>query len=151
MRTFLRLQNRRCKPDKERHVLKPAQAVKMIEALDLRKRVIASLATWEEMRPREVLALQVGDCVPQAVWVQRRVYKGDIDLPKPSGQSGRWLSATAPSRCSINGRISSRIVRRMHGYFLPKPEPPRSDATMSGGGTCTRSSKRSVCNGQHFW
>ncbi len=64
----------------------------MIEALDLRERVIASLATWEGMRPGEVLALQAGDCGSEAVWIRTPVYKGDIDLPEneavnPAGRS----------------------------------------------------------------
>ena len=50
---------KKCRPDRERHVLKPAQAIAMIKALELREKVIASLATWEGMRPGEVLALQV--------------------------------------------------------------------------------------------
>ena len=61
----------------------------MIGALDLRERVIARLATWEGMRPGEILALQVGDLDENSVWVRRRVYKGDIDEPKTKRSTRR--------------------------------------------------------------
>ena len=42
----------------------------------------ARLATWEGMRPGEILALQVGDVDGSSVWVRRRLYRGLIDTPK---------------------------------------------------------------------
>jgi integrase len=65
-----------------KEVLTPEQAAMMIGALELRERVIVRLATWEGMRPGEILALQLGDIDTDSVWVRRRVYKGDIDDPK---------------------------------------------------------------------
>ncbi len=42
---------------RRRDVLTPEQAAQMIGALDLREKVIARLASWEGMRPGEILAL----------------------------------------------------------------------------------------------
>jgi integrase len=74
---------------RSREVLTPEQAAKMIGALELREKVIARLATWEGMRPGEILALQLGDIDADSVWVRRRVYKGDIDEPKTKRSSRR--------------------------------------------------------------
>ncbi len=65
-----------------RHVLTQEQAVMMIGALELREQVIARLATWEGMRPGEILALQFGDMDQDSVWVRRRLYRGNLDEPK---------------------------------------------------------------------
>ena len=61
----------------------------MIGALELREKVIVRLASWEGMRPGEILALQMGDLDDDAVWVRRRVYKGDIDEPKTKRSTRR--------------------------------------------------------------
>src|SRR4030095_16329699 len=70
---------KQCRSGRERFVLTPQEAFKMIEVLDLREKLIARLATWEGMRPGEILALQVGDVGAESVSVRRRVYKGNID------------------------------------------------------------------------
>ena len=71
-----------CLPDRERLVLTSDQASTMIEALDLREKLLARLATWEGMRPGEILALQIGDVATESVWVRRRLYRFEIDTPK---------------------------------------------------------------------
>jgi integrase len=53
------------------------------------RKVIVRLATWEGMRPGEILALQMGDLDDDSVWVRRRVYKGDIDEPKTKRSTRR--------------------------------------------------------------
>ena len=73
---------RHCQPSRPRNVLTIEEATKMIGALDLREKLIARLATWEGMRPGEILALQVGDVDGSSVWVRRRLYRGLIDTPK---------------------------------------------------------------------
>ena len=47
----------------------------MIEVLDLREKLIARLATWEGMRPGEILALQVGDVGAESVSVRRSIVR----------------------------------------------------------------------------
>jgi integrase len=78
---------------RSREVLTPEQADIMIGALELREKVVVRLATWEGMRPGEILALQMGDLDDDSVWVRRRVYKGDIDEPK-SRRSTRRVALT---------------------------------------------------------
>jgi integrase len=73
---------RNCRPGKEKLVLTPEQCIEMIGALELREKVIARLATWEGMRPGEILALKVGDLDGESLWVRRRLYIGNIDDPK---------------------------------------------------------------------
>ena len=74
---------------RSREVLTPEQAAILIGALELREKVIVRLATWEGMRPGEILALQLGDLDDDSVWVRRRVYKGDIDEPKTKRSTRR--------------------------------------------------------------
>lgn len=71
-----------CKASREKRVLSPEQMAQMGEVLGLRERLVSRLATWEGMRPGEVLALQVGDVELDCVWVRRRLYRGNIDTPK---------------------------------------------------------------------
>lgn len=73
---------RNCVACKQKLVLTPDQSADMIAALDPREKVIVRLATWEGMRPGEILALQVGDLESDSLWVRRRLYKGDLDVPK---------------------------------------------------------------------
>ncbi len=84
---------RQYREGRAREVLTPEQAAIMIGALDLRERVIARLATWEGMRPGEILALQLGDLDDDSVWVRRRVYRGDVDDPKTK-RSNRRVALT---------------------------------------------------------
>jgi integrase len=84
---------RQHKEGRARDVLTPEQAAIMIGALNFREQVIARLATWEGMRPGEILALQLGDLDDDSVWVRRRVYRGDIDDPKTK-RSNRRVALT---------------------------------------------------------
>jgi len=67
---------------RSRRVLTSEEAVAMIGALDLRERVIARLATWEGMRPGEILALRWKSVAGEMIRVEERVYKRVLDTPK---------------------------------------------------------------------
>jgi integrase len=73
---------RKTKPGRQRKLLTPEDSGKIVEVLEFREQLIARLATWEGMRPGEILALQLGDVEEDCVWVRRRLYKGDLDVPK---------------------------------------------------------------------
>ena len=73
---------RQTKSGQERKGLSPEQLLTMRGVFDLRERVIACPAKWEGMRPSEVLALQFGVVEADCVWVRRRVYRGELDVPK---------------------------------------------------------------------
>ncbi|HEX4231711.1 MAG TPA: tyrosine-type recombinase/integrase [Bryobacteraceae bacterium] len=84
---------RNCRPGRERHVLTPFQAGTLVDCLDLREKLVARLATWEGMRPGEILSLQVSDLDGDSLWVKRRLYKGDLDDPK-NRRSARQVALT---------------------------------------------------------
>lgn len=69
---------RNCRPGRDRHVLTSVQAAALIDCLDLREQVAVRLATWEGMRPGEILGLQLSDLDGDSLWVKRRLYKGDL-------------------------------------------------------------------------
>ncbi len=73
---------RQTKPCREKKVLTPSESSAMVQVLNLREQIIARLATWEGMRPGEILALKVSDVEDDCVWVRRRVYKGKLGDPK---------------------------------------------------------------------
>jgi integrase len=75
---------RHCAPSRERRLLTPDDLDRMIQVLGDREHVIVRLATWEGMRPGEILGLQVSDLDlnRDCLWVRRRVYKSNIDSPK---------------------------------------------------------------------
>lgn len=102
---------RNCKSGQTRNVLTAEQARKMTETLDLREKIIVRLATWEGMRPGEILALQFGDIEEDSLWVKRRLYRGNIDSPKTRRSYrqvalteatvkllGLWMEATGTGR-----------------------------------------------------
>jgi len=113
---------RNCRAGRERLVLSPDQAVAMIAALDTRERVIARLATWEGMRPGEILALQLGDLDGDSLWVRRRLYKGDLDVPKTRRSSRQAALTTAWLFPSENG-LPLRRDNLWRRYMLPKLRP----------------------------
>jgi integrase len=83
-----------CRCGREKLVLTPEEITKVMEPLELRERLIVRLATFEGMRPGEILGLQVGDVDGNSVWVRRRLYKGNIDLPK-TRRSARQVALSA--------------------------------------------------------
>jgi len=73
---------RNCKKGIVKRILTPEQMNKLMSVLDTRERLIVQFATYEGMRPGEILGLQMGDVDGDSVWVRRRLHKGNIDLPK---------------------------------------------------------------------
>ena len=72
----------KCKVGRDRLSLDGAQVTKLLNALDLRERLICRLAIFEGMRPGEILALQWQDFGEEHFKVRRRVYRGKLDSPK---------------------------------------------------------------------
>ena len=82
-----------CKAGRTKRVLTPEDLDAMTKALDFREQIILRLATFEGMRPGEILGLQRGDVdfAEECLWVRRRVYKTDVDSPK-SDRSTRQVA-----------------------------------------------------------
>ncbi len=97
----LALHTPRCKPGRERQVMTALDVRRALEVLPLRERVIFRLGVFEGMRPGEILGLQVQDVRSQSVVVQRRVYRGNIDIPKTK-RSSREVGLTAGTRLLLS-------------------------------------------------
>jgi integrase len=92
---------RNCKPGRERRVMTPVQAAALVGCFNLREQVVARLATWEGMRPGEILALQPSDLDNDSLWVKRRLYKGDLDNPK-NDRSARQVALTTGTKLLLD-------------------------------------------------
>jgi len=109
---------KQCRPSRERFILTPQQAFQMSEVLDPREKLIARLATWEGMRPGEILGLQVDDVGPECVSVQRRVYKGNIDSPK-TRRSIRQVAMTNGTIALLNAWMENLRNRQPGAWLFP--------------------------------
>jgi integrase len=132
---------RKCQPGRPRRVLTPCQAGALVQLLGPREGVIARLATWEGMRPGEILALRVSDLDGDSLWVKRRLYKGELDDPK-NDRSARQVALTLGTKTLLElwvqtlskGSDSDWLFPSENGtpirrenlwprYILPKLEP----------------------------
>ena len=119
---------RQFKAGRDRRVLTPDQASTMIGALDRREQVIARLATWEGMRPGEILALQLGDFEGDCVWVRRRLYRGDLDDPKTQ-RSFRQVALTVGTKLLLQMWIEASPLSDKEDWLFPSEngKPLRRD------------------------
>ena len=107
-----------CQPDRDRRVMTIEQAQQMIRALGPRERLIARLATWEGMRPGEILALQVGDIQAESVLVQRRLYKHNLDTPKTK-RSIREVALTKGSISALIDWLDRLEPKNLEAWLFP--------------------------------
>jgi integrase len=100
----------------------------LIGALELREQVIARLATWEGMRPGEILALQLGDFEGDSVWVRRRLYRGDLDDPKTQ-RSFRQVALTMGTKLLLQMWIEASPLNGKEDWLFPSEngKPLRRD------------------------
>ncbi len=119
---------RNCQPGRERHVLTPVQAAALIDCLDLREQVAVRLATWEGMRPGEILGLQLSDLDGDSLWVKRRLYKGDLDDPK-NRRSARQVALTAGTKLLLEFWVERLRLESEAAWLFPseKGTPLRRD------------------------
>jgi integrase len=109
---------RNCQRSREKLVLTPQDIAKVMEPLELRERLIVRLATFEGMRPGENLGLQVLDVDGNSVWVRRRLYKGNIDLPK-TRRSARQVALSAAT-VELLGQWSEKVREtRPEAWLFP--------------------------------
>ena len=135
---------RHCQPGRKKRVLTAEDIDAMIAALDVREQIIVRLATFEGMRPGEILGLQRGDIDLNegSLLVRRRVYRGDIDTPKSDRSTRKialsdgtiemlgswfklmlriddsaWVFSTENAKCPL--RREFVWTRRMLPAFLP--------------------------------
>jgi integrase len=109
---------RRCKQSREKLVLTPEDINRIMSALDLRERLVVRLATFEGMQPGEILALQIGDIDDQSVWVRRRVYKGNLDVPK-TRRSLRRVALSAATVELLADWVDQAPDQRPEAWLFP--------------------------------
>jgi integrase len=109
---------RQFKAGRAKKVLSPDQSQTMLGVLELRERVIARLATWEGMRPGEILALQLGDVEGDCIWVRRRVYRGDLDVPKTQ-RSQRQVALSDRTKLLLQAWIETSFVSGEENWLFP--------------------------------
>lgn len=70
-----------CKPEHDKKVMTPEEIRIALGVLDLRERLMYRMAVFDGMRPGEILAVKLGKISEQSIFVDQRVYKGNIDTP----------------------------------------------------------------------
>jgi integrase len=110
-----------CKPEGHKRVMTPAEIRIALGALDPRERLMFRMAVFDGMRPGEILAVRVGNISDHSIFVDKRVYKGDIDTPK-----GRKGKRTARTVALSPGTVAELRAWRMmlskeipDGYLFP--------------------------------
>jgi integrase len=121
---------RKYKPCREKKVLNPSDLFAMLEALDVREQLITRLATWEGMRPGEVLAIRIGDVelAEDCIWIRRRVYKGKLGDPK-SDRSKRQAAVTLGTKALLKSWMERCCNAAPEAWLFPseKGTPLRRD------------------------
>lgn len=119
---------RNCKPGRERRVLTPVQAAALFGCLDLREQVVSRLATWEGMRPGEILGLQLEDLDDDSLWVKRRLYRGDLDDPK-NERSVRQVALTTGTKFLLDLWVQQLQIGSKSNWVFPseRSTPMRRD------------------------
>ena len=111
---------RHCVAGKERRVLSAENLAEVIRALEFREHVIVRLATWEGMRPGEILGLQIGDLdlAGDCLWVRRRLYKGNIDIPKTE-RSARQVALSVGTISLLQMWVSELPMTKAGDWLFP--------------------------------
>lgn len=109
---------RHCRPGRERKVMNANQIAMIGAVLDIREHVIFRLATWEGMRPGEILCLQLGDFEGDSIWVRRRLYRGKTGDPKTK-RSARQVALTAGTKLLLQEWIDRSFVKNADDWLFP--------------------------------
>lgn len=86
--------------------------------LDIREHVIFRLATWEGMRPGEILSLQLGDFEGDSIWVRRRLYRGKTGDPKTK-RSARQVALAEGTKLLLHEWIDRSFLRDESDWLFP--------------------------------
>ena len=116
------------KSGRARKVLAPDELESMLDVLPLREQIIVRLATWEGMRPGEILALQFGDLEGDSIRVRRRLYRGNIDSPK-NERSSRQVALTEGTKALLAQWAASTNSGKTEPWLFPSEngQPIRRD------------------------
>jgi integrase len=92
------------------------------EVLGIREHIIFRLATWEGMRPGEIVGLQLADFEGDSVWVRRRLTEAKRTILRTSVPPGRSLLQRLRKCYCMSGLIDHSSVAARRGHFHPKAE-----------------------------
>jgi len=95
--------------------------LKVIAVLDLREKLIVRFATWEGIRPGEILALKLSDVDGDSVWV-RRLYRGDVDSPK-TRRSSRQVALTKTTADMLKNWVEATSPGDSEAWLFPSANP----------------------------
>jgi integrase len=105
-------------PGRDRRVMESGHLMTVATLLDTREHLIFRLATWEGMRPGEILALRLGDLEGDSLWVRRRLYRGKTGNPK-SKRSARQVALTAGTKLLREQWISQSFLSEADDWLFP--------------------------------
>lgn len=108
----------RCVEPKLKLIMTGQQIKRCLGVLPIRERLIVRLTLYEGMRPGEVLGLQAGDVRDGALWVRRRVYRGEIDDPKVR-RSHREVALSKGTASLLTEWVSSLSNRGPEAWLFP--------------------------------
>jgi integrase len=81
-----------CKPSSDKRTMTVEQIRLALSVLELRERLIFKMAVFLGLRPGEILALRVGKISENALLIDQRAYRGNLDTPK--GRKGKVTKRT---------------------------------------------------------
>lgn len=90
-----------CKATGEKRTITVENMRRAQMVLAIRERIVFRLAVCEGMRPGEITGLQVGDFHDGMIHVERRIYRGKVDVPK-SRRSRRPIPPTETTRALLS-------------------------------------------------
>ena len=109
---------RHCQPGRGRRVLEPKQLSGILCAVGLREQVVVRLATLCGMRPGEILALKLRDFRGAELVVERRLYRGDLDVPKTS-RSTRTVALPKGTQQLLQVWIAQNLMSDPEQWLFP--------------------------------
>jgi integrase len=109
---------RHYQPGRERRVMDAEDLAKIAEILGDREYVIFRLATWEGMRPGEIVGLRLGDFEGDSVRVRRRIYRGKLGDPK-TDRSARQVALTTVTKMLLEDWIRKLGITNVNDWLFP--------------------------------
>src|SRR5436305_2833336 len=88
-----------CKPSADKRTMTVEQIRLALSVLDLRERLIFKMAVFLGLRPGEILPLRVRKISGNALLIDQRAYRGNLDTPK--GRKGKVTTRTIALTSSI--------------------------------------------------
>lgn len=76
-----------CKQPNKKRVMTAAQLQQAQMCLPIRERLLLRLGTIEGLRPGEITGLQIEDLTNEGLQIRRRIYEGQVDIPKTGERS----------------------------------------------------------------